>query len=337
MLNRVLTCLFVLGLVLALPGMALAESDILAPVDTSSFQAADRATDLYFGGFDVQGTEIACWGGISGVGSELRVVDRTTGTRTDLGAPADGYSGYNSFVAFSPIDSSFYVGFTVGDNSDDRIYQVDRAGTWTHIATLAGNFDLEFAGNNPFVSGLHDESGNAIWLLDTTGANNHDKLIEIGGYSAGLGVDTTGNVFYASSDSALYRWDAADVAGAIGGTSLTNADGTKLADLEAGAYDTEVDAAGNVLFTVNGSRNITALWNGTEGDGQNYDALTLGAGEWGNWHTLVKSTGDIHTPGEAFYVGDFYFNGVAEVSAVPEPSTLALLLAGVVFLAFRRK
>ncbi|MBN1911767.1 MAG: PEP-CTERM sorting domain-containing protein [Pirellulales bacterium] len=327
----------VLGFVLALPGVASAASAILTPL--APFQAVDRETSMYFSGFDVQGTEAAYW-----ASGTLHTVDRTNGTTADLGAP-NGYSAFNSFVTFSPDAASFYVGFTVSGNTDDRIYQVDRAtGDWTLVATLPGNYDLEFAGDLPYVSGTNSSivgDPNAIWLLDTTGADQHDKLIAVGGYSAGLGVDASGNVFYASADAALYRWDAAAVMGAVGASELGLVDATKLADLASSTYgaDTEVDAAGRVLFTANSAQSFVAQWNGTPGDGPNYDVLALGAGSYGNWYTMIKASGDILAPGEAFYVGDFNHNGVAEVSIVPEPSTLGMILIGGVFfvLARRRK
>jgi len=190
-----------------LAGVAAADSAILTPMPAGERTATDILTGAgYFVGFDVSGDSVVGW-----ASGSLKQFDKSSGAvLADLGAPS-GYSGYNSFVRMDPSGNSAWAAFTVYDGTnDDRIYQVDiSTGTWTHEATLACNFDLEFSGGNAYVSGLN--SGNwsdptCIWQLDTSGADNHDKIVEMSGNSAGLAFDASGNAYYASNDALLYRW-----------------------------------------------------------------------------------------------------------------------------------
>lgn len=312
---------------LFLPASGMAASTFL-DVSASVYpaQAKDILSDYYMGGYDVVGFSTYAW-----ANNNLQVLDNATGTvASDWGTPT-GYSGWNSFVRSDGAGGA-YVGFTVSGNTDDRIYHVDSSGTWSHVATMAGNYDMEIHGGNLYVSGLNStdwSDPSSIWLLDTSGSNSHDLIVEMSGNSAGLAFDSSGNAYYASNDNLLYRWDAAAIAGAIGSGNLTYADGTKLADLEHGAYDITVDAAGHVIFNGNGSYAYNAIWNGTPGDGYNYDYIGIGAGSYGNWLAFLDAEGDVTAVGGgALYQADFYYNGIAEVNAVPVPAAVWLLGSG---------
>ena len=239
--------------------------------------------------------------------------------------PAD-YSGYPSFVSVSPDESEIWVGITSSFNVDDRIYSIDaESGDWEHRATLPGNFDLEFTGDNILVSGL--EKGEpfdktTIFLLDVSGANNHKKIIEAVGHVTGFSVDNAGNVYYASSNgasSALYRWNSNDVSSIINNSNdsfLNIANAAKLSDLVIDAYDCEVDEAGNVLFTINsfvGAKEL-CLWNGVEGNGNNYYVLASTNDVYA-WLLIVKSKGNIKEHGNDNGVFTFAFGEpIAKIS-----------------------
>ncbi|MCP4311224.1 MAG: DUF4465 domain-containing protein [Bacteroidetes bacterium] len=228
--------------------------------------------------------------------------------------PADyNVNTFPSFLNVSADESSIWAGYTNLDNSDSRIYRIDvESGIWFLEAKMPSNWDMIFWGDSILVSGLNNvdyATPGGIFVLDTTGSDLHRKIVETGGNSAGLAVDALGNLYYGTSSlteaNALYRWSNTDVAavvGSIGATPLTLADAVKLADIPMGAYDCEVDAGGHVIFTMNemGGTQVLAQWNGTPGDGPNYDTLAVSA----EWLGMLKSRGDYTVPtlGNSLYI-----------------------------------
>jgi hypothetical protein len=183
-------------------------------------------------------------------------------------------------------------------------------------------------------------------MLDTSGANNHREIAQVGGVSAGLAFDAPGNLYYGTSnptvDEALVRYSASQVEGAKTGPPLSRGEAELLSNLPSGVNypqgavvsDVVVDAVGNVLFNVNqvdtsdydSDLSAVVLWNGQPGPGENFTTLTTGVVPGGQWHTMLAAQGDV-TDGGKFYQGDYYAVGVAEVSHVPEPSAALMLLA----------
>jgi len=219
------------------------------------------------------------------------------------GKPA-GYTSYPSFLAVSPNGKELWAGYTVIGNADDRIYRIDlESGDWHLEATLGSNIDLVWWNDSILVSGLNSSWGapGSIFVLDTSRLDKHRKIIETGGYAAGLAVDTLGNIYYGTSydmePNVLLRWDSSTVAGILGDAgsdTLRPGDADKLSDLTAGPYDTHIDAGGNLLFNMNlnGGDKVIAKWNGIEGDGNNYEILAITTGEY-DWLGYIKSEGDI--------------------------------------------
>ncbi|MCK5465313.1 MAG: hypothetical protein KAI95_19935, partial [Bacteroidales bacterium] len=230
------------------------------------------------------------------------------------GKPA-GYTSYPSFLAVSPDGKELWAGYTVIGNADDRIYRIDvESGEWSLEATLGSNIDLVWWNDSILVSGLNSTSWDApgsIFVLDTSGQDKHRKIIETGGYAAGLAVDTLGNIYYGTSydmePNVLLRWDSITVAGILGDAgsdTLRPGDADKLSDLTAGPYDTHIDAGGNLLFNMNlnGGDKVIAKWNGMEGDGNNYEILAIATGEY-DWLGYIKSEGDIDSLGRLDSLG----------------------------------
>lgn len=217
---------------------------------------------------------------------------------------------YVSFLTLSPDGRTIWSGYTSNGNLDDRIYSIDvESGEWTLEATFPANMDLVFWKDSILVSGLNSASWDApaaIFVLDTSGANHHRRIIEPGGYSAGLAVDQGKNLYYGSSFASganvLYRWNYDVLQAEIetpAGLVLDMSHGDKLSDLPSGAYDCEVDEGGNVLFNMNLYGGIQALcmWNGTAGDGANIDTLATASGQY-DWLGTLKAKGDITLSGQ---------------------------------------
>jgi hypothetical protein len=238
-------------------------------------------------------------------GDTIHCLDLESGALVrKFGKPA-GYESYASFLSISPDGKELWAGFTVIGNADDRIYRIDlETGEWNLEASLGGNIDLVWWNDSILVSGMNSTSWDApgsIFVLDTSGQDRHRKIIETGGFAAGLAVDTSGNVYYGTSYSmdpnVLLRWDSVTVASILAGAgtdTLRPADATKLSDLPAGTYDSHVDAGGNLLFNLNlfGGDKVIARWNRTGGAGYNYDTLAIAIGEF-DWFGYIKSEGRI--------------------------------------------
>jgi autotransporter-associated beta strand protein len=288
----------------------------------------DRAPEAY-GAF---GTNLACFEKSSG----LEVANPATGsTIMSLGMPSDylakytvgGFCGvWSSFVTPDPSGDSLWVGFTNYGDTDDRIYQVDLSGNWTQRASLVGNFDMQFSGSTAFISA--NTSGmsagdNSIWMLNTS-SNQLTNVAYVGGYSAGLGADSHGNVYYGnygfSAGQGLYRFDAKQIANAAAtGVPLSLGNADKLTDFinANGPYDLDVDAANNVVFNLNGGwppspDSLVAVWNGTKDDGKNYDDLGSGTGA-GRWYCMLETAGNVHDVGGIIYVQDYFSPGIARM------------------------
>lgn len=212
---------------------------------------------------------------------------------------------YATFLTISPDGRSIWAGYTSDGALDDRIYCVDvETGVWEQKATFPGNMDLLFWNDSILVSGLNSTSWDApaaVFVLDTSGANRHRRIIEPGGYSAGMALDLQNNLYYGTSyamePNALYRWDNSLIQPVIqvpGTPFLQVTQAEKLTDLPGGAYDCEVDEGGNVLFNMNlyGGTMAVCKWNGITGSGQHIDTLATASGEW-DWLGNLKSKGDI--------------------------------------------
>jgi hypothetical protein len=322
----------------------------------------ERAPEA-FGGF---GNDLAMFEKGKGEYQGLQVVNPRSGaTLMSLGMPSDYFGRYtdetgfcgvwSSFVTADPDGSSLWVGFTNYGNTDDRIYKVTLDGHWTEKTKLTGNFDMEFDGTTAYVSantsGLN-HADNSLWRFDTTTGQTR-AFAFVGGYSAGLGVDSAGDVYYGNygfspGNQYIYRFSAQQISDTLASESdplLQLKDAEILTRLDAsGPYDLDVDAADNVVFNLNtlagdqsnptSASSEIAVWNGTVGSGMNYDVIGDGGGQ-SRWYTMLATTGDIRQPGGTVYVNDYFSPGIAELTATPEPSTFVLLsIAGITVAAY---
>ena len=265
----------------------------------------------------------------------LYCYDLTTMQQTKNFGKSPDYNGWVSFVTADPDGTKIWVGYTKSGLTDDRIYSVDiTTGTWTHVATFPGNFDMECYDGNYYVSGLNTEGWdgvndiNCISLLDLSGNNEHKKLIEIGGNSTGLAIDATGNVYNAKYDptgsTSMYQWSTASVKAVIDATDgsfLTLEDGTEITSIPGnGPYDCTVDDAGNMIFNCNDftGKSFIARWNGNTGSEQNYEILGTYGGSSFAWFSMVQATGDVTADGTAYMIN--FGDPIAAIRVSKAPS-----------------
>ena len=318
------------------------------------------ATDIpggFFSGFDVttSGKVIGLAGRKIELYSSSGVWERTVATVPDWNG--ENSPEWGAFCRLSPDESAVWVGLTVMGNNDDRIYSAPFAGgAATHQATLYANYDLEFrmVGGDwkPFVSGSNRSNWAdpcATWLLDTSGADNHLKVAELGGYGTGIAFDSVGSLYAMNQTTRkLYRFAAADVQNVIDGVTepLVGDNADFSTDMHFAGSDMTTDGADHVFFNSNdptwsGASLVSMLQTGYAGAYQ-YDNIATGCGSFGNWSTQLAfggGTGDVLLEGGSVYAADYWSAGGVTELAVPEPASIALVSAGLVLLGsvFRRR
>ena len=251
----------------------------------------------------------------AGDGDTIRGFDLSTGELLEKYGKPGTYASWPSFLTLSPGEKEIWAGFTISGNTDDRIYMIDReTGEWKLKARFPGNFDLEFLGDSILVSGLNStdwEEPGGIFILDTTGNDNHRKILETGGSSAGFALDAGGALYYGTSffsePNGVYRWDDDTIRYLVTHPDagfITLDEAVKLTGLPAGVYDCEMDGAGDLVFSINdySGDKVLAIWNGTTGEGMNYDTLAVASGEM-DWLTYIRSDGSVrsHDAGNVLY------------------------------------
>lgn len=252
------------------------------------------------------------------------------GRGNKFGKPADYNIGaFPTFLSVSPDGAYLWAGYSDLANTDARIYRINLAsGLWKEMAMMPSNWDLVFWDDQILVSGLNSADFNTpsgVYLLDTTGQNQHRKIVHVGGSSAGIALDPDSNLCFGTSSfsepNGIYRIDEATLTAVIDmpdADSLTLADAEKLTDLPMGLYDCEVDVTGQVLFTMNlwGGTNVLGQWNGNLGAGNNYDTLATTT----EWLGMLKCRGNYASPslGNSLFTQG-YGQAVADVHTVDYP------------------
>lgn len=135
---------------------------------------------------------------------------------------------FGSFVKTAP-DGKIYF----GESSNGTIQRINLDSTGlTSVATVSYNYDFAFnnLGQQYVVSNPSWASSN-IHLLN---GSDMDMIVDAAStYSGPMAFDAAGNMFYGTSGNAggqsLIKWSAAQVAGAIGTSTLAPGDGSALA------------------------------------------------------------------------------------------------------------
>ena len=225
--------------------------------------------------------------------------------------PVYSFTGGNTTSSFTIFPSSYQVYHAVNYDTTSMIL----------VGTAGGNSDLAYL----------NTSGTYVTLIDG-----------ISSYSGGIASDASGNVYVADNDDLkIYKFTAAQISSAIGGTSLTMTAGTFIANLGVSG-SLAVDSATNRLYasgyqlegiqvfdmTLSQSGSITPGLANT-----NYQVSTFsdGSNDYVGWvNRNGWSGGDTVTYGYDF----------SSQVTVPEPSTfllLALSAAGGLAVLRRRK
>lgn len=338
--RRALTTLLAAGsATLLLAGNALADSAYVdLQIPGTSRDIGDMSME---GGFSVHNGTGHYWK----AGSGYHTVNLQTGAITDMGSPdwvnTNGYG--DPFGMYDAFSNAFYAGSYL-NGGESYLYKYDyNTSNWSEGLGAINLYGADIYQGEVYISGLREPwSGgfdtNYISLFDFSGNANHDALIETGGASAHVALDRQGNVYYAPyqfGGTALYKWTADQIAGVrddlAGGdedTYLTLADGQKLTDLPGSANGITVDDAGNVFVTDNNfPASQLMMWNGTAGDGDNYDVIGVNPEGTFAWFGPLDIEGDF-TQGDALY-GSYGFGGpITEIAANPVPVPGAVWLLG---------
>ncbi|HHU57935.1 MAG TPA: hypothetical protein GXZ39_06540, partial [Bacteroidales bacterium] len=163
---------------------------------SGEYQAVDVFPEYdTFSAFDLKDNTL-----YGNAGNTIVALDLLSGELiSETDKPAD-YAGWPSFLNVDPSHDFLWAGYTNNGNTDDRIYKIDlTTGEWLHVASSSGNFDLAYRQGQALFTGLNSsnwEDPTSVFILDESGNNQHQKLIEVGGSSAGLATDAEGNVYY---------------------------------------------------------------------------------------------------------------------------------------------
>lgn len=328
-------------------------------VPNAGYSVGEVLGDATLGAFDVYedaGAKAYAWDSGSATLRQYNV--SSGGVLADFGVPSGGYAdnAFISFVRRAPDGNSVWVGFTVGGNTDDRIYEVtnlDTTPVWNQRATVAGNFDLAFSASGaPFVSANPGGFGNAIntlYYLDAANGYNAVPFAETGGFSADMAFGVAGQLIYGTNGlgaNQLVSYSSGDIGAFLANpgawTPLALEDATVLSGLGSDTSGLFADAFGNVFIALSDFSGFPfsgtlAQWNGVEGSGDQLNVLA----------TVADSLGELDGLGELQPFGQ---DGILYQSVgfgqpglntlVPEPRTYAMiagcLALGLVVLRRRR-
>jgi len=350
--------------------MAIQAFDTSSIVNVSSdYDARDVLTSQPMsGGYTVANGQVHVWMNDMFAAGNIgyMIGDISTGHYSTIGIPPGNVvsNGYGDpFGLYDAANGYFYAG--TYNNAGSGIYRYSVAtSNWTNLGVFNSLYGADIHDGKVYASGLNAiwnggaGQGNQIALYDLTGGSSHDVLIQATGNSANVAVDSFGNVYYANygDNAVLYRWSFEDINlvradlghGLSGGGQddlfLTYADAQVLTFLPDGGNGIAVDEAGNVFLTVNGSTSSLLMWNEAMGTWSEEDPFHFqniagldGSLPYG-WFGSLDTEGDFLNGGSV-YLSNYGSGGLTEITmAVPEPSSIALIVLGIgAFFLLRRK
>ena len=233
----------------------------------------------------------------------------------DYGAPKFG-----SFVRLNAGKLYF------GESSSGTIRVHDLGlGTTSPLATVLGNYDLDFGGGAGWLSANPGFAGNKIFKLDlSSGATT--QVLGSGDYSGPVAVDAAGQLYYGAT-------------GFIVGGNIY-----RYSSVEANAGGLTLDAghvwspnSGNAFFDLDGSQGLYQT------DFSTVNRFNLATGAATAVGSSTNSIGNLASASGVLAVTVTSYgvtaatNQSAVFAVVPEPSSAMLFAFGVIILARRRK
>lgn len=249
------------------------------------------------------------------------------------------------YVGASAVYLGGYVYYNTSAGSTQKIYRYDVAGGTKTLTSTAANYGLYAYNGSLYVCGagnvgdankLGYATPEANGSLPNSGAVTAFTGATPGIASGPLAFDAAGNLYYApgwGSDS-IYRWSAAEVSlaladpvnNALVASSAWFTFGAEYADqtgFNGGATSMVIGEDGNVYLTLTSWSAPSVLVE-----------VTADASAAKTVLTDSDRLGEVREKDGSLYVSSG--NGILQVSAVPEPSTVILLVAGISAIAGRR-
>lgn len=295
----------------------------------------------------------------------LPLPDTQNYNNTALGHLPDGrfiYGHNGSLIrqdAFGAAAATPYTNAPSGDSSFVTATHIGYSGTGTRSydgSNTATTFSLvSSTPNNPYAGVAYGSGGllmvasqgfGSSGLFHISSGGIQTTLVEaVSDFSGGIAMDDVGNVYLAnagfdSNNNNIYRYTAAQIAAAIGGTPLTPGDAAYVGNLGVSGY-LAVDSTTNRLYAsgwqINGIRVLDLGTNETGTllvpgfDNANYSSLTTFTHEGTGYLGFVNRSG--------FGTGDSVTYGYAPLSTlpIPEPGTALLGFIGLSVLCNRRR
>jgi hypothetical protein len=309
------TSIILLALLLALACVTANAAALYSPGLNTIDIALSFPSGGFVGGFDV----LPNGNYLINDGRNIREISRTGQPDTTLYTFTS--SVYGSFVRYNPSNGKVYFGES--SNGVISAFTYTNPSDVAAITTIANNFDIDFRNGLPYAVGCDSSwSHSSIYLI---GGSTNDLIATCLGPSGPLAFDSAGNLVYipASYDvtTSIIKWSSAQIAGAIGPSSLTGASATPLATIESG-YGSAFNSTGGLLFT-NLATNEIQLYNG--GTPTTLATFVAPGGTW-PFISMVREnpvTGAISAV--VSYTDTQGSHTVISQMAIPEPSSLLAL------------
>jgi len=300
-------------------GGSLTEPSGYRCVDTT-LDAQTLPSNGWFGGFDLLPN------GNLAIHNGFAIVESTRAGQYVRTIYDYGQRVWGSFVRYNPYNGKLYF----GDSSQNKIKSISlTGGPAADLATLSGNFDLDFWHNQPMAV-----AGNNIYLINES-TGQCTQIATAGVNSGPLVIDSLSGLIYGTGTSSwppqqntenIYRWTDSQIQSAIqSGTPLTVSEASVLVANTDGPYGFAFNGNNELMLTdtVVSPGEIRLVRNGQV---QTFSTAQVpGQNPYPTVLRYDKQSGEILTV--VSYM-DEYWNTYSRLSTlvpVPEPSSVGAL------------